>query len=811
MTDPKEGHKAGRIVMAGLPPELESQLLRRLRDFNIKSTSSGSGALMSLAEEETSVLILDHRLREPSALDVLSEVRRSQGASFLPVIYCLDNQATPDLPSTLVRSLGVGAVLYHPLDADELIRQAASLSGNQSLARAVEAEKSANPPESPLDGLQQKFVSLFLERVEVLERAGLELLEGRLTPDLRKDAEREAHRLAGSLGTLGFHAGSRFAQEVEKILQHGVNLSEQQALRLSELVVALRLDIERRPASANELPPTTPRPHPVLLVSGDDAFSEKLCAEAAARGLELECVPDIGAARDWIENHEPFLAILDLGRGQSEEESWEWMEELSARVPPVPAVVLTGKDTLVDRVEVVRRGGRGFLPRSLSAGQVMDFTLRLVERLRASETKILAVDDDPQVLEALQALLGPRGLRVTALEDPLKFWEVFNQVSPDLLILDVDMPHLTGIELCHVVRNDPQRAEVPILFLTAHSDPDTVRRVFSAGADDFVTKPIIGPELLTRIFNRVERSRLRRSLLEIDPLTGVFNRRKSRQVLEDFIRLASRHGQPMALGVINLDHLRKINERSGYGGGDSALRKLGQLMQRHFHSEDAAARWGGEDFVVGMYGMSRYDGVQRLAELLEAFRQGESTNPEEAGFQTTFSAGVAEYPEDANDVEGLFLAAAEAMRMAKAAGRDRVLPAGSDSTQREKLHSADVALVMADEAEAHLLLNALQTRGYRARWLQDGKTALKMLGGERPILGARIILIEVELPGMDGLSLLKHLASSGSLKESKVIMLTSPAVGNDAQAALQLGAFDQVVKPFNPPVVVQRIRRALES
>ena len=810
ITDPKV-HKSGRIVMAGLPPELESQLLRRLRGFKVKSTGSGSGALMSLAEEETAILILDHTLREPSALDVLSEIVRPGEPNLLPIIYCLDNQAPHDLPSALVRNFGVGAVLYHPLDAGELIRQASSLSGIEELSSVAELEATTNRPGAPFEGLSQKFVALFLERVEVLEKAGLELLESRLTPDLRKEAEREAHRLAGSLGTLGFHAGSRFAKEAEDILKRGVNQTEQQALRFSELVVALRLDLERRPAKISEEPRAIGHQHSVLLVSGDEAFCEKLRGEAAIRGLELECVPNVQLARNLVKSHEPALAMLDLGKGQSEEESWEWMDELNTCVPPVSAVVLTGKDTLVDRVEVARRGGRGFLPRCLSATQVMDFIARLVERLRASETKVLAVDDDPQVLEALRELLEPRRLRVTTIEDPLRFWEVFTQVSPDLLILDVDMPRLTGIELCHVVRNDPQWAEVPILFLTAYSDPDTVRRVFSAGADDFVTKPIVGPELLTRLFNRIERSRLRRSLLEIDPLTGVFNRRKSRQVLNDFIRLANRHSQPLALGVINLDHLREINERSGFGGGDAALRKLGQLLQRHFRSEDVTARWGGEDFIVGMYGMTRYDGVQRLAELLEAFRQKESGNPEEAGLRTTFSAGVAEYPEDANEVEGLFSAAAEALRLAKAEGRDRVLPAGWDAGQREKLRCADVVLVMADEAEAYLLLNALQTRGYRARWLQDGKAALKMLCGPRPTLGARVIMIEMELPGMDGLSLLKHLAWSGSLKESRAIMLTSPSVGNDAQTALQLGAFDQVVKPFNPPVVVQRIRRALES
>jgi diguanylate cyclase (GGDEF)-like protein len=810
MTDPKGDRTMSQIVMAGLPEELGSQISRRLPGCMVKSTSSGSGTLTSLADEETSVLILDHKLRAPSALDVLSELRSAPKGKSLPVIYCLDHDAPRDLPTTLVKNFGVGAVLYYPLDAGELMRQAARLSGISDLAAVAEPEKSAHAAGAALDALASKFAGMFLERVEVLEKAGLELLEGRLTPDLRMEAEREAHRLAGSLGTLGFHAGSRFAREAEKILLHGVGLSEQQAMRFSELVVALRLDLERRPAAIEEATSAS-RLHPVLLVSRDDEFSETLRSEAAVRGLELERAPDFQVARHLVENNEPVLAMLDVGTGAGEEEVWEWMDELSARVPPVAAVALTGKDTLVDRVEVARRGGRGFLPRSLSSGQMMDFVLRLVERVSASETRILAVDDDPQVLDALRELLEPRRLRVTTLEDPLKFWEVFTRVCPDLLILDVDMPHLTGIELCHVVRSDPQWAEAPILFLTAYSDPDTVRRVFSAGADDFVTKPIIGPELLTRISNRVERSRLRRSLMEVDSLTGVFNRRKSLRVLDDFIRLANRHSQPLALGVINLDNLRRINDRNGYSAGDAALRRLGQLMQRHFRSEDVAARWGGEDFVVGMYGMNRYDGVQRLAELLEAFRQKESGNPDEIGAQTTFSAGVAEYPEDATDIESLFSAATEAMRVAKVEGRDRVLPVGWGSGQREKLRRVDVALVMADEAEAYLLLSALQTRGYRARWLQDGKTAMKMLAGQSPSLGAKVILIEVDLPGMDGLSLLKHLAWSGSLKESKTIMVTSPTVSNDAQSALQLGAFDQVVKPLNPPVVVQHIRRALES
>ncbi|MBH8553443.1 response regulator [Nostocaceae cyanobacterium CENA357] len=125
------------------------------------------------------------------------------------------------------------------------------------------------------------------------------------------------------------------------------------------------------------------------------------------------------------------------------------------------------------------------------------------------EAKILAVDDDPQILALLQTLLSPWGLQVITLNDPQKLWETLADVVPDLLILDVEMPHSNGIELCQVVRNNSRWSDLPILFLTVHSDAEIVNQVFSVGADDFVSKPIVGPELVTRIVNRLERIKLR--------------------------------------------------------------------------------------------------------------------------------------------------------------------------------------------------------------------------------------------------------------------------------------------------------------
>ncbi len=137
-----------------------------------------------------------------------------------------------------------------------------------------------------------------------------------------------------------------------------------------------------------------------------------------------------------------------------------------------------------------------------------------LQNMPHAEAKILVVDDDPLLQSFLQTLLSPWGLKAIALNDPRQFWETLKAVTPDMLILDIELPHINGIELCQQVRNDPQWSELPILFLTVHSDAEIVNQVFSVGADDFVSKPIVGPELVTRLVNRLERVKLRQRIAQ---------------------------------------------------------------------------------------------------------------------------------------------------------------------------------------------------------------------------------------------------------------------------------------------------------
>jgi len=528
-----------------------------------------------------------------------------------------------------------------------------------------------------LAGVWERFKDRVSEQVAVLEQAAAQLLQNTLEQELSLQAEQAAHTLAGSLGTFGFTEGSWLARQIERSLQAEKTLSHDDVGCLSELVAALRPAIELTPEGLATATQTAKDERPFLLiVDRDRQLAEQLISEAAAWGIRAEVATNLSVAREIISYEHPNAVLLDLDRTTGD--SMALLAELSNRNPPLPALVFTAQDNLDTRLEVARSGGHAFLSKPVPPAQVLQAVTQMLPDRDTSEAKVMVVDDDPKILATLRTLLEPWGLKVITLNDPRRFWETLEASSPELLILDISMPHVSGIELCQVVRNDAQWSGLPVLFLTAYTNANIVNQVFTMGADDFVSKPIIGPELVNRIINRLERIKLLRSLAETDPLTGVSNRHKSTQELDKFLRLAKRYNQPLCLAIVDLDNFKLVNDRYGHATGDTVLRQLGQLLQRSFRGEDVIARWGGEEFILGMYGTSRNEGVQRLAETLETLHQEEFIAPNHTKFRVTFSAGVSQYPEDGDELQLLYKSADAALYEAKAAGRDRVVATKRD-------------------------------------------------------------------------------------------------------------------------------------
>jgi DNA-binding response OmpR family regulator len=192
----------------------------------------------------------------------------------------------------------------------------------------------------------------------------------------------------------------------------------------------------------------------LLIVDDDQVHAESIASEARERGMRVEIAQRPSAAQEIIADERPDLVLLDLAFPKAAEDGLSLLKQLNRHVPPVPVLVLTARDTFIDRVQVASLGGRGFLQKTVPPSEVLDAVARFLQQLGANEGRVMAVDDDPEVLAGLKSVLEPEGINLVTVEDPLRFWETLEQSTPDLLMIDLDMPRLSGIELCRVVRND---------------------------------------------------------------------------------------------------------------------------------------------------------------------------------------------------------------------------------------------------------------------------------------------------------------------------------------------------------------------
>jgi diguanylate cyclase (GGDEF)-like protein len=302
--------------------------------------------------------------------------------------------------------------------------------------------------------------------------------------------------------------------------------------------------------------------------------------------------------------------------------------------------------------------------------------------------KVMVVEDGRTTRMMLKSAVERLGHDCLTAADGTEAWELFRAEGADVIISDWLMPGIEGPELCRMVRAH-HGPYTYFVLLTAFGDRTHALEGMQAGADDYLSKTLdvddlhlrlVAAERVSDLHKRLAEQDARlRALAEVDQLTQLANRHKSTELLTHLLALARRQHVPFSLVVIDVDHFKQVNDRFGHSTGDDVLRCLGAALRRSFRDEDVVARWGGEEFVIGMYGMGAGDGVTRLYRVLDNVRNEMHTAPDNSRFGVTFSAGVAEFPRDGHDLQSLYRSADAALYTAKGAGRARVFAAQTSS------------------------------------------------------------------------------------------------------------------------------------
>jgi diguanylate cyclase (GGDEF)-like protein len=425
-------------------------------------------------------------------------------------------------------------------------------------------------------------------------------------------------------------------------------------------------------------------------------------------------------------------------------------------------------------------------------------------------SKILLVDDDVQITRALTTLLKRRGITVTAINDPLRFWSVLEETKPNLIMLDFEMPKLSGAELCRVVRNDLRWSELPVVFLTGHTDQDSVHRVFAAGADDYVGKPFVPAELMMRLESRLIGVKARRAPADTDPVTGLATASRTTEVIDRFLRLARRKSDPYSIGALEIDALASLIETYGRSIGDRVLRSIGELLPKSFRGEDVVGWWGGAEFMIGMYGSSKEHAAIKLTQICNKIAEQSFLADDGRGVRVMCTGGVAQYQVDGDSVIALRQKASEVLQQVREIGVNRVGIYGVQLAGA-RTRRVDVAIVDDDVALVSLLQHAMESRHQKVATYADGETAVSALTGTTPEVQATVILLGVDLPALNGLDVLRRLKAVEVTRVSSVVMLTARTGERDVLTALELGAIDHIAKPFSVPVLMHKVRMVLRQ
>lgn len=295
--------------------------------------------------------------------------------------------------------------------------------------------------------------------------------------------------------------------------------------------------------------------------------------------------------------------------------------------------------------------------------------------LDGERKRVLIVDDQITNIQLLKHILQPM-VDVFMARDGLQAIALCGQVRPDLILLDIIMPGIDGIEVCKRLKADPATRDIPVIFVTGRDSGEDEAEGLDAGAADFITKPFRAPAVLARVRNHLlfkAQTDLLRQMAFIDGLTGVSNRRRFDETLDVEWGRARRNGEPLALVMIDVDHFKLYNDSFGHQAGDDCLRQIAVAMRRCLRRPgDLLARYGGEEFICLLPGTD-IDGARIVADALgDAVKAlALKAAPAASHEQVTISRGVAAtIVSDDDGSTALKQAADAALYRAKHSGRN---------------------------------------------------------------------------------------------------------------------------------------------
>jgi diguanylate cyclase (GGDEF)-like protein len=409
----------------------------------------------------------------------------------------------------------------------------------------------------------------------------------------------------------------------------------------------------------------------IFLIEEDPNLAQDLAVQIGYFGYTVHYFGHIKAAIEKLSKITPAAIIMDIQfpEGQLADSNVIYQIE-NTYEEPTPIIFVSSRDDLPARLQAVRLGGKAYFTKPVDVSSLIDMLDSITNAPTPEPYHILIVEDDRFLATYYSRILKQAGMVTNVVTSPTEVLNQLNDFVPDLILMDLYMPNSTGLELAAIIRQQPTYVSVPIVFLSAETNLDKQMAAMQLGGDDFLTKPIRPHHLISSVSARAQRSRILRSFMIRDSLTGLLNHTRTKEQLELEIARAARKNSPLVFVLLDIDHFKLVNDNYGHLVGDRVLKSLSRLLQQRLRKSDIIGRYGGEEFAIILTDTEGDAAFKVMDEIRNRFSQIRHQY-EDAYFQVTFSCGLAVFP-DNEDAVTLTSQADKALYQAKNGGRNRV-------------------------------------------------------------------------------------------------------------------------------------------
>lgn len=535
-----------------------------------------------------------------------------------------------------------------------------------------------NDFENKLKILRKEYITGSIKRIEDISGL-IENIKNKINDKgLLSQLMRHFHSFAGSGTTYGFplisEIGHTLEEEIDTIIKKDAYPDDNTTSNWESKILKLREDLLDNYLIQQEIITEDKKDLITLqFVSDDNNIVNVLKGFESDKKIKINRMPDLERVMSTLNKQQPEIIVIDSNK--NEEVIYDAIGRIRQEIPEDKlyiALIIPSLD-FSEKLLALRTGINALLEKPLDGEQLRKVILSFIDTIKRVAIRILIVEDDLDQNAYFQMVLESAGYETMACSDPSEFEKHLVSFKPDLILMDIMLTEISGIDLTRYLRQNDAFAIIPVVFITVKGKVQDRIDAMKVGGDSYLVKPVEPELLITTVKANIDRSRMMKGLIERDGLTGFFTHSTFFERAEEVFSKHKRGTRVKSfLIIMDIDHFKEINDTYGHITGDKMLVSVARMLGRSFRQTDIIGRYGGDEFVIIVENLSEKNTLNLISRIIDNLSILHLENHDASTIHITCSAGIAELTPDINGVEGWIMKADKALLSAKLEGRNMV-------------------------------------------------------------------------------------------------------------------------------------------